>query len=86
MPWVCGLAYAALAPLDQGTGPVQAPVVMMPARWWWERHRDGAAGAAAGLAGSLVVFVPLGPLRAHLDRPAADSPATCAGAATGWSC
>ncbi|MEV6613164.1 hypothetical protein AB0N31_04620 [Streptomyces sp. NPDC051051] len=80
---VCVLAYAALTLLGQDTGPVQAPVVMVLARWWWERHRDWAAGAAAGLAGSLVVFVLLGPLRAHLDRLAADSSATCAGAVTG---
>ncbi|OQD56750.1 hypothetical protein BM536_007155 [Streptomyces phaeoluteigriseus] len=83
----CGLAYAALALLDQDTGPVQAPVVMVPARRWWQRHRDWAAGAAAGLVGSLVVFALLGPLRAHLDRlarrPARSPPADSVGLAGG---
>ncbi|MFI1921609.1 hypothetical protein [Streptomyces sp. NPDC020377] len=33
VPAVCSLAWAAPALLDQGMGPVQAPVVTVPARW-----------------------------------------------------
>lgn len=77
---VCAVAYAILSILDQPTLPIAAPVVMLLARWFWDRHRHWAAGAAAALGGSAVVFVLTDLARPHWDRIAADALATAAGA------
>ncbi|WP_392749605.1 hypothetical protein [Streptomyces sp. LN590] len=77
---VCTVAYAILNLIDQPTLPIAAPVVMLLARWFWDRHRHRAAGAAAAFAGSAVVFVLTDLARLHWDRIAADALTTAAGA------
>ncbi|MFB6838090.1 hypothetical protein [Streptomyces sp. NPDC056361] len=75
---VCAVAYAVLNLLDQPTLPIAAPVVMLLARWFWDRHRHWAAGAAAAFAGSVVVFVLADLTRPHWHRITADALATAA--------
>ncbi|MFI2371640.1 hypothetical protein [Streptomyces sp. NPDC018833] len=77
---VCAVAYAILKLLDQPTLPIAAPVVMLLARWFWDRHRNWAAGAAAAFAGSAVAFVLTDVVRLQWDRIAADALTTTAGA------
>ncbi|MFD9006986.1 hypothetical protein ACFV0T_39640 [Streptomyces sp. NPDC059582] len=77
---VCGVAYSILNVLDEPTLPIAAPVVMLLVRWFWDRHRHWAAGAAATFAGSAVVFVLTDLARPHWDRIAVDALGTAAGA------
>ncbi|MGW2841104.1 hypothetical protein ACWCWD_25330 [Streptomyces sp. NPDC001493] len=74
------MAYAIRNLLDRSTPPIAAPVVMLLARWFWDRHRHWAAGTAAAFAGSAVVFVLTDLARLHGDRIAADALTTAAGA------
>ena len=78
---VSAVVVAFLSFFEDSDGlPVAAPVVILLARWFWERHRYRAAGAAAAIAGCAGVGVLIDLTRPHLGRMPADALSTAVGA------
>ena len=77
---ICGLGYVVLRLIGDPTLNVAFLVVMVLGQWFMLRHRYWIPGGVAAFAGALTVFALVDLLRQHLEKIAADTLSTAAGA------